>query len=616
MFKQYPYINFTDLNLDWLIKRMREVEDELHVYLDNAVIKFADPITWDITDQYTSMTVVVDSDGTAYISKQPVPVGIDITNTDYWLPIFNYDDNINKLMSNITVNARTTGVLPEARTTGSLVWYNGDLYTLTADLAAGSMVIPDTNATKIRLEDWIDLIRAALDQEIQDREDADTTLDGRIDQEILDRGAADTALSGRIDQEILDRGAADTALGGRITDVENAIAAYSNYIIKPEAFGAKGDGVTDDTTAIQDAVNDAALHYGTVWFQHGKTYVFTEIELYSNVRLYSDGGILKLRDNTFISSGTVYYMIDGYGSDNVILDSLIIDGNKTTNTDFLVGDAITVAGAENVIIKDCHLYNLPDSGIMFSNLSNSICINNRIDDCNDAGIYYNTGSGNSGFQNIVAFNRISNAGTSGIALKRVSQKALVIGNMIRDSNNGITLEQASSATDYSTMIMIEANRIYNVAVCGINLRLSAYCNVTGNIIEDFGNWGIMIEGNSGYNSVTGNIIISTDRQEALATRGGGIALLLRDNYAPTRNSFTGNTINCRDKVNVRPAVNLYCASTPGAQAARNIFTGNVIAGQTEGVKISSYFNQGILVANSIEGSYTNNSGAWVYDNNV
>lgn len=46
--------------------------------------KFADPIQWDDTRQYEHMTVVQYQGGT-YVSKRPVPVGIPITDTNYWL---------------------------------------------------------------------------------------------------------------------------------------------------------------------------------------------------------------------------------------------------------------------------------------------------------------------------------------------------------------------------------------------------------------------------------------------------------------------------------------------------------------------------------------------------
>ena len=72
-FFNFPHTRTYDTDLGWLIHEMNRVKELLNQYLENAVITFADPITWDITKQYPAMTCVIDSDGTAYLSKQPVP---------------------------------------------------------------------------------------------------------------------------------------------------------------------------------------------------------------------------------------------------------------------------------------------------------------------------------------------------------------------------------------------------------------------------------------------------------------------------------------------------------------------------------------------------------------
>lgn len=45
---------------------------------------FADPIQWDPTNVYEPLTVVTDQ-GASYVSRQSVPTGIQLNNTDYWL---------------------------------------------------------------------------------------------------------------------------------------------------------------------------------------------------------------------------------------------------------------------------------------------------------------------------------------------------------------------------------------------------------------------------------------------------------------------------------------------------------------------------------------------------
>ena len=92
-------------NLGWLIKELMSFKQDLATAIDLKTIKYADPIQWDITTQYPANTVVVDpKSGTAYMSKVPVPAGVELTNTKYWVVVFNYQDIYNKIMDGVAFN--------------------------------------------------------------------------------------------------------------------------------------------------------------------------------------------------------------------------------------------------------------------------------------------------------------------------------------------------------------------------------------------------------------------------------------------------------------------------------------------------------------------------------
>ena len=92
LFDQFPYTNFHELNLDWLLRMMKELNNTVENFVALNTIKYADPIQWNITTQYEANTVVIDPNtGTAYISSKPVPAGVLLTNTDYWSVIFTLD---------------------------------------------------------------------------------------------------------------------------------------------------------------------------------------------------------------------------------------------------------------------------------------------------------------------------------------------------------------------------------------------------------------------------------------------------------------------------------------------------------------------------------------------
>lgn len=87
----FPYSNIHELNLDWLLQQMIELKKQTADFININSIKYADPLQWRITTQYEANTVVINpEDSTAYLSVQPVPAGVNITNTEYWTPIGNF----------------------------------------------------------------------------------------------------------------------------------------------------------------------------------------------------------------------------------------------------------------------------------------------------------------------------------------------------------------------------------------------------------------------------------------------------------------------------------------------------------------------------------------------
>lgn len=57
------------------------------------VPKFSDPIKWDKERSYEALTIVTYLNN-SYTSKKPVPIGIDITNKEYWVVTGNYNSQV------------------------------------------------------------------------------------------------------------------------------------------------------------------------------------------------------------------------------------------------------------------------------------------------------------------------------------------------------------------------------------------------------------------------------------------------------------------------------------------------------------------------------------------
>ena len=153
----WPYSNFHDLNLDWVISVIRELETKITQFVALNTVKYANPLQWDITKQYETNTVVINpQDGTAYLSVQPVPSGVQITNTDYWTPIFTLQYFTTALKKAITLPQETIGAGASAEIPAKTVFWAGDqLVYAPEDIPVGTIIIPGTNCMPVTVVDLI-----------------------------------------------------------------------------------------------------------------------------------------------------------------------------------------------------------------------------------------------------------------------------------------------------------------------------------------------------------------------------------------------------------------------------------------------------------------------------
>lgn len=428
-FSHYPYQNFSDYNLDWLLKLVKEVNEKLSEYLENSVITFADPITWDITEQYIALTCVVDSDGTAYLSKRPVPAGVDISNTNYWLPIFNYDDNVNTLRSQIAYNARTSNTTGVALDADDLVFWNGLIYKVIADMPAGTAFIIGSNIEKYTVNDRIKDLQTEINN-IPDYTGDIQNLNERIDDEIENRETAvsteeearitaDRAINERIDMIAAATQFFDTVADMKATDLQPDVICmtygyytandggssfYKIYAAEPagyyelldngnfaqlmqlesmnvKQYGAYGDGIHDDTTPI----NTALSYPGTVEFT-ADTYLFnaiTTLIVKSNTVIEGNNALLKIITN---DQGN-YTGLALTDVDNVHIKNLIIEGDKLTHTGTVGewGHGISLMDADDITIENVTVKTCWGDGIYiggYNDSSHRVYINNVTADAN------------------------------------------------------------------------------------------------------------------------------------------------------------------------------------------------------------------------------------------
>ena len=297
-----PYTNFHDLNLDWIIEVLNEFNTRLTDFVSLASIKYADPIQWDITSQYEANTVVVDSNGNAYLSVRPVPSGVSLDRTEFWTKIGNFDELWADVKRAITPNDE--GHSPTAtahRAVNDLVWVDGSLVRVTKAMTAGDAYVPGSNcvssSTNEVLHYLITAFNEGLSAEQTARENADRNLQTAIDTEKQSRKDADSDLQTAIDTEKQSREDADTQL-------QNNINQMQTYVSAPGA----GIKANDQSAAAQNTSTLQQL------LDAGKTVYFPSGTYYMSAALYMKRGCgiigENMRDTALIwttaSNGIIY----------------------------------------------------------------------------------------------------------------------------------------------------------------------------------------------------------------------------------------------------------------------------------------------------------------------
>lgn len=228
MFAQYPYLNLSDFNLDYILKAIKDMRYEVTNFVSINAIKYANPIQWDITKQYEKNTIVIDPvTGTAYISVAPVPVGVALTRPEYWTVVFDLQSFVTKANQNLANNyeEQTTTTATMNTAAGNWVIWGDVLYKALVNITAGDAYVVGSNIQRIVIEDVINTIMQEIANEVQARQDADDAINVTIG-DLDDLHTSDkSSIVNAINDEVQARQDADNDLQNNIDSVASDLAA-------------------------------------------------------------------------------------------------------------------------------------------------------------------------------------------------------------------------------------------------------------------------------------------------------------------------------------------------------------------------------------------------------
>jgi hypothetical protein len=135
--------------------------------------------------------------------------------------------------------------------------------------------------------------------------------------------------------------------GGVSTTIQGALAGFSGifFNVKNPAYGAKGDGLTDDTTAITAAMAAASVVQGMVFFPPGTYRVVSTLSVPANVSMACTAGATLTIDHA--TQELLKFDIDTTGAPQLVY------GFTLTASQSNSGDVVFVTSQAQVILVNC-----------------------------------------------------------------------------------------------------------------------------------------------------------------------------------------------------------------------------------------------------------------------
>lgn len=207
---------------------------------------------WDKASEYAALCVVYNNEQ-SYVSRKTVPANTEITNTEFWIKSADWNAQVTQYNQN--VEQYKAEVLEYSETVNSLVGKTVYTYNTKDDMAEDK---------RVQLNDTLMTCGYA---EVNDKK-------GSFYKAVATTSAKAIALQNNL-----------FALPFELTE------ATDSDIATPQQFGAVGDGIADDTAAVQAALNSDK---GIVVIKAGTYNIKSTLTITNNVCVYmANNAILK-----------------------------------------------------------------------------------------------------------------------------------------------------------------------------------------------------------------------------------------------------------------------------------------------------------------------------------
>ena len=251
MFNIYPYLNENDLNLDYVLNKMKTLIEAMANFEHDEKFKIADPILFNIASSYERGTIVLDSSGNAYLSLKATS-GHALSDGEYWQEIFDFALYVRTANSNLTLHIEEgTERATAAYAVDDWLLWDDVLYNVIDAIAVDDLLVIDTNVERFTVEQfcraWVTYGTNLINQYKNDIDASELAYVSAMQAEV------DRILAGAtVDSEVIDartgyNGNSHTTLGNAIREQIADLHQLTPSVLEVE-FTSASQTITSDYT--------------------------------------------------------------------------------------------------------------------------------------------------------------------------------------------------------------------------------------------------------------------------------------------------------------------------------------------------------------------------------